>query len=99
MPVEKVCAVHIFKDWRMCDDSSQRIAKIIDNRGRAHCIQKEDVEDLSDQDIGDKIFHLFLDMKYSRLTNIINFKRRQHKDSACHHAIKTETRYSSRSLT
>ena len=98
-PAEHVCAVHIFKDWRTCDNSSQRIAKIIDNRGRTDYIQKEDVEDLSDQDIGDKIFHLFLDMKYSRLTNMINLKRRQHKDSAYHHAVETETRCSSRSVT
>ena len=99
MPAEHVCAVHIFKDWRKCDDSSQRIAKIIDNRGRANCIQKEDAEDLSDQDAGNKIFHLFLDMEHSRLTSIINLKRRQHKDSACYHAVETETRHFSRRVT
>ena len=40
VPAEHVCAVHIFKDWRKCDNSSQRTAKIIDNRGRADCVQK-----------------------------------------------------------
>ena len=94
-----MCAVHIFKDCRTCNDSSQCIAKIIDNRGRTDYIQKEDVEDLSDLDIGDKIFHSFLDMKYSRLTNIINLKRRQHKDSAYRHAAETATKHSNRSIT
>ena len=38
-------------------------------------------------------------MEYSKLTNIINLKRRQHKDSAYYHAVETETRYSSRRVT
>ena len=99
IPTEHVCAVHIFKDWKKCKDSSQRIAKIIDNRDNADYVQKEDVEDLSDENVGDKIFKLFLGMEHSRLTNIINLKRRQHKDSAYHQAVKTEARFIDRRIT
>ena len=45
------------------------------------------------------MFHLFLDVDHSRLTNIITLKRRQHKDSAYYHAVETDTRYSSRIVT
>ena len=38
-------------------------------------------------------------MDHSRLTNIITLERRQHKDSAYYHAVETDTRYSSRSIT
>ena len=54
--MEHVCAVHIFSDWKKCNNSSQRIAKIVDNRGNAGYVQKEDVEDLADIKVGDKIF-------------------------------------------
>ena len=99
IPAEHVCAVHIFKDWRKCKDSSQHVAKITDNRGNADYVQKMDVEELSDENAGDKIFALFLGVEHSRLTNIINLKRRQHKDSAYRQAVKTEARFIDRRVT
>ena len=99
IPAEHVCAVHIFSDWKRCNNSSRRIAKIIDNRGNAGYVQKEDVEDLDDMKVGDKIFQLFLGMDHSRLTNIINLKRRQHRDSEYHHAVETERQLSNRRVT
>ena len=98
-PVEHVYAVHIFSDWKKCNNSSQRIAKIVDNKENAGYVQKEDAEDLADVKVGDKIFQLFLGMDHSRLTNIINLKRRQHKDSAYHHAVETERQLSNRRVT
>ena len=56
---------------------------IIDNRGQANCAQREDVEDLTDNYVGDKIFKLFLNLEQSRLTSIINIKKQLHRDSAC----------------
>ena len=98
-PAEHVCAVHIFSDWKRCNNSSQRIAKIIDNRGNAGYVQKEDAEDLDDMKVGDKIFQLFLGMDHSRLTNIIHLKRRHHRDSQYHYAVETERQLSNRRVT
>ena len=71
---EYVFAVHIFKDWRQYTESIQKIAYLIDNRGRGDYVQRGDVKNASDKNVGDHIFNLFLGLANSRLTSIIRLK-------------------------
>ena len=52
----------------------QRIAYLIDNRRRGNYIQRGDIENDSDINVGNKIFSLFLRLLGSRVTRIISFE-------------------------
>ena len=96
---EHIFAVHSFKDWRQCTDASQRIAYFIDNRRRGDYIQRGDVENESDKNIGDNIFSLFLSLVNRRLTSIIRLKPHIDKNSTYLQILQTELQYKDRRLT
>ena len=77
----------------------QRVATIIDNRGRADYVQKEDVEDLTNEHVGDKIFSLFLNLDSSRVTSIIKLRKRTGKHSTYLQAAQTEAKHKDRRVT
>jgi len=52
----------------------QKITYLIENHGRGDYIQRGDVENVSDKNVGDYIFNLFLSFANSRFTSIIRFK-------------------------
>ena len=96
---EHACAVNTFRDWRQCANSMQREATIIGNRGRADYVQKNDVEDLTNEHAGDKIFSLFLNLDLSRVTSIIRLRKRTVKDSTYMQAAQTDAKYKNRRVT
>ena len=48
---------------------------VIDNRGWADYAQKEGIEDLTYNYVGDKIFKLVLNLEQSRLISVVNVKK------------------------
>ena len=96
---EHVIAVHILADWKLCTDPKQNIAFLTDNRDGGDYVQKCDIDDLTDEDAGEKIFRLFLDLPNSRVTSIIRLKSRTWKNSTYRQASETELEYRGRRLT
>ena len=41
---EHVIAVHIIKDWKLCDDPEEYAMCLLDNRGRSDFVQLKDIE-------------------------------------------------------
>ena len=78
---EHVIAIHIFKDWRHCTNPTQKIAYLINNRKRGDYVQRGDIENDSDTNVGDKIFSLFLGLSDSRVKVIIRLIPRTDKNS------------------
>ena len=68
---EHIITIYIFKDWRHYTSSIQRIAYLIDNYGRGDYVQRGDIENDSNTNIGNKIFSLFLGLSDSRVKVII----------------------------
>ena len=71
---EHIIAVHILIDWKLCNDPKQNIVFLTDNREGGDYVQKCDIDELSDVDIGEQIFSLFLNLPKSRITSIIRLK-------------------------
>ena len=77
----------------------QRIAYLIDNRRRGDYVQRGDIENESDKNVGDNIFSLFLSLVNSRLTSIIRLKPRTDKNLTYLQVSQTELQYKDRRLT
>ena len=77
----------------------QKIAYLIDNCGRGDYVQRGDVENTSDKNVGNHIFNLFLGLANSRLILIIRLKSQTDKNSTYLQALQTELQYKDRRLT
>jgi hypothetical protein len=84
-------AVYIIKDWKQYSFSKQTVAVLIDNCSKTGYIQRENVEDVQDDNIGERIFSLFLSRGNSRLELIIRIKQRTKKNSIYQQASHTES--------
>ena len=69
---EYVFAVHVIKDL-IIYDSLQIVSTMIDNKSSKQ-VQKRDEEDMSNDNVGDKIFSLFLIILCSTVISIIHLK-------------------------
>ena len=89
-------AMHIFRDWRLCDDPEENVMRMVDNRGRADFVQLKDANVKSGIDAGEAMFRLFLGATNSRIASIVKLKQRAEKNSAHAQASRTAERLASR---
>ena len=78
---EYVIAVYILMDWKLCNNPKQNIAFLTDNREGGDYIQKCDLNKVSNVDVGEQIFSLFLNLPNSRIMSIIRLKSRTAQNS------------------
>ena len=78
---EHVIAVHILADWRLCNDPKQHIVFLTDNRKGGDYVQRSDIDDLTEIDVGEQIFSLFLNLPNSRIISINRLKSRTQQNS------------------
>ena len=96
---EHVVAVHIIKDWKLCENPDENVSYLFDNRGRGDFVQLKDIDVKGSVDVGESIFSLFLGIPHSRVTSIINLKRRTAKNSTYAQASRTANGHKDRRLT
>ena len=70
--IEYVFTAHIIKDWRTCD-SLQIAAIMVDGKSYKQ-VQKRDIDSASNDNAGDEIFSLFLEILCSTIISIIQMK-------------------------
>ena len=85
--------VHILADWRLCNDPKQHIAFLTDNREGGDYVQRCDIDDSTDVDVGERIFSLFLNLPNSRIMSIIRLKSHTQQNSTYMQASYTEFDY------
>lgn len=96
---EHVIAVHIIKDWKLCNDPEEHVLCLLDNRGRSDFAQLKDIDVKRGTDIGETILSLFLGIPNSRITSIICLKPCTEKNSSYAQAAKTAAEFKDRRLT
>ena len=96
---DHVIAVHIIKDWKLCNDPEEYVGHMLDNRGRADFVQLKDIDVDQGADVGETILNLFLGIPNSRITSIIRLKPRTVKNSSYVQAANTAARFKDRRVT
>ena len=96
---EHIIAVYILTDWKLCNNPKQNIVFLTNNREGGDYIQKCDIDELSDVDVGEQIFSLFLNLPNSRITSIIRLKSCTRQNSTYKQASRTELEYRDQWLT
>ena len=96
---EHVIAVHIFKEWKLCNDPEEYVACLLDNRGRSDFVQLQDIDGKRGTDVGENIFCLFLGIPNSRITSVIRLQPRTEKNSTYSQAADTAAKYKDKRLT
>ena len=75
------------------------VVVLTDNHGEIGSVQREDVEDAQNNDMGEYIFSLFLSYGNSRLESIIRIKEHTEKNSTYQQASHIESQFKDRRLT
>jgi len=96
---EHVIAVHVIKDWKLCDDPEENVVCLLDNRGREDFVQVKDIDVKRGTDAGENILSLFLGIPDSRITSIINLKPRAEKNSSYARAAQTAGEFKDKRMT
>ena len=96
---QHVITVYIFKDWKQYSSLKERIAVLADHRGEIGYIQREDIEDAKNENMGMYIFSLFLSYSNSRLESIIRIKQHTEKNSSYQQVAQVESQFKDQRLT
>ena len=96
---EHVIAVHIMKDWKLCDDPEENVVCLLDNRGCHDFVQVKDIDLERGIDAGETILSLFLGIPNSRVTSIIRLKPRAEKNSSYARAVQTAVEFKDKRMT
>ena len=78
---EHIVAVHVFKDWQLCDNPSNNVACLMDNCSQEDFVQICNINVKQGVDVGKTIFSLFLGIPNSCLTSIMKLKPHTEKNS------------------
>ena len=57
---EHAIAVHVIKDWKLCEDSKKNVMCLLVNRGRSDFVQLRNIDVKHGVDVGKTILNLFL---------------------------------------
>ena len=96
---EYIIVIQILKDQRLCDNSSNNVVILMDNRGRGDFVQVCNINVKHDINVGETIFSLFLGTPNSHITSIMKLKPQTEKNSTCVQALHTAAAFKDHCLT